>query len=109
MNQAPHPKLLSKKLLKSEVPNAQAAKPTLVIVSPALASANNGNWQTAKRYRQLLSAHFRVRLVNEWNGANSDDVLIRPENCPSWSPNVYMSSTSESFLQTGHLREAFSP
>ena len=76
MNQAPHPKLLSKKLLKSEVPNAQPAKPTLVIVSPALASANNGNWQTAKRYRQLLSAHFRVRLVSEWDGANSDDVLI---------------------------------
>ena len=76
MNQAPHPKLLSKKLLKSEVPNAQAFKPTLVIVSPALASANNGNWQTAKRYRQLLSEHFRVRLVSEWNGSNADDVLI---------------------------------
>jgi hypothetical protein len=76
MNQAPHPKLLSKKLLKSEVPNAQSVKPTLVIVSPALASANNGNWQTAKRYRQLLSEHFRVRLVSEWNGSNADDVLI---------------------------------
>jgi len=76
MNQAPHPKLLSQKLLKSEVLNAQPAKPTLVIVSPALASANNGNWQTAKRYRQLLKAHFRVRLVSEWDGAQSDDVLI---------------------------------
>ena len=56
MNQAPHPKLLPKKLLKSEELSAQPAKQTVVIVSPALASANNGNWQTAKRYRQLLKA-----------------------------------------------------
>ena len=56
--------------------SAQPAKPSIVIVSPALASANNGNWQTAKRYRQLLKAHFRVQLVSEWVGANSDDVLI---------------------------------
>ena len=76
MNQAPHPKLLPQKGLKSEVFSAQPAKPSIVIVSPALASANNGNWQTAKRYRQLLKAHFRVRLVSEWVGANSDDVLI---------------------------------
>ena len=76
MNQAPNPKLLSKKLLKSEVLNARPAKPTVVIVSPALASANNGNWQTAKRYRQLLKAHFRVRLVSEWDGTQSDEVLI---------------------------------
>ena len=76
MNQAPNSKLLPKKLLKSDVLNAQPAKPTLVIVSPALASANNGNWQTAKRYRQLLNAHFRVRLVTEWDDTQSDDVLI---------------------------------
>lgn len=52
------------------------AKPTLVIVSPALASANNGNWQTAKRYRKLLQPYFQVRLVSEWQGHTSDDFLI---------------------------------
>ena len=76
MNQAPNPKLLLLKSLKSEGPNTQPAKQTVVIVSPALASANNGNWQTAKRYRQLLKANFRVRLVSEWDGNKSDDVLI---------------------------------
>lgn len=76
MNPAPHPTLLPKKLLQSEVLSAQPAKPTVVIVSPALASANNGNWQTAKRYRQLLRAYFRVRLVSEWKGEKSDAVLI---------------------------------
>jgi len=29
----------------------------VVIVSPALADANNGNWQTARRWQRLLSAH----------------------------------------------------
>jgi len=76
MKQAPHPKLLPKKLLKSEVTCTQSAKQTVVIVSPALASANNGNWQTAKRYRQLLKSNFRVRLLGEWDGSKSDAVLI---------------------------------
>jgi putative glycosyltransferase (TIGR04348 family) len=60
----------------NHAPISKPAKPTLVIVSPALASANNGNWQTAKRYRQLLKSHFKVRLVSEWDGAKSDDFLI---------------------------------
>ena len=50
--------------------------PSVVIVSPALAGANNGNWQTATRYRQMLAGQFRVRLVSEWDGAESDAVLI---------------------------------
>jgi len=60
----------------SQAHTRQSKKPTLVIVSPALARANNGNWQTAKRYRQLLQAHFRVRLVSEWHGEQSDDLMI---------------------------------
>lgn len=59
---------------KSEL--SELAKPRLVIVSPALASANNGNWQTAKRYRQLLKAHFRIRLVGQWDGAKTDDCML---------------------------------
>ena len=58
------------------MPSSHSVKKTVVIVSPALAIANNGNWQTAKRYRQLLQAHFRVRLVAQWDGKKSDDVLI---------------------------------
>ena len=60
----------------SQAHTRQSNKPTLVIVSPALASANNGNWQTAKRYRQLLNENFQVRLVSEWHGEKSDDFLI---------------------------------
>lgn len=55
---------------------ARVRKPRVVIVSPALASANNGNWQTAKRYANMLATTCMVRIVNEWDGARSDDVLI---------------------------------
>ena len=55
---------------------AQIRKPRVVIVSPALASANNGNWQTAKRYANMLATTCTVRIVKEWDGARTDDVLI---------------------------------
>lgn len=40
----------------------------VVIVSPALAEANNGNWQTARRWQQLLAPRA-VRIVREWPDA----------------------------------------
>ena len=55
---------------------AQPRKLNVVIVSPALASANNGNWQTAKRYASMLSKNFSVRILQEWDGKRADDVLI---------------------------------
>lgn len=50
----------------------------MVIVSPALAAANNGNWQTARRWRQLLAADHRVRIVGTWPDAAAagDEVLL---------------------------------
>ena len=52
----------------------------LVIVSPALSDANNGNWQTAKRWADLLSQHYRTRIVRAWPDgtaqAVSDDILL---------------------------------
>lgn len=44
-------------------------------MTPALASANNGNWQTAKRWSQMLRSHYRVELVNRWQGEPAD-VLV---------------------------------
>lgn len=48
----------------------------VVIVSPALASANNGNWQTAQRYARMLKSHCRVRILQRWDGSAQDDVMI---------------------------------
>ena len=39
----------------------------LVIVTPALAAANNGNWQTADRWARLLRPAYRVRVTDLWH------------------------------------------
>lgn len=54
----------------------------IVIVSPALASANNGNWQTARRWQILLQSpqanplaatRLKVRIVTQWpDGPQAD-------------------------------------
>jgi putative glycosyltransferase (TIGR04348 family) len=42
-----------------------------VIVSPALADANNGNWRTARRWQQLLQDRHAVRIAREWPDAQA--------------------------------------
>jgi putative glycosyltransferase (TIGR04348 family) len=44
--------------------------PDLVILTPALADANNGNWQTARRWSRMLSDACRVRLATAWGGGD---------------------------------------
>jgi putative glycosyltransferase (TIGR04348 family) len=39
---------------------------SVVIVSPALAAANNGNWQTARRWKTLLAPEYRARITQDW-------------------------------------------
>lgn len=46
--------------------------PTLALVTPALADANNGNWQTARRWSRLLREHYRVALMPHWQGGDQD-------------------------------------
>lgn len=46
-----------------------------MIVSPALAQANNGNWHTAWRWSRMLRADCRTGISNEWAGQPCD-VLI---------------------------------
>jgi putative glycosyltransferase (TIGR04348 family) len=62
----------------------------IVIVSPALANANNGNQQTARRWQILLQSApaslgqadatpFKVRIVNQWPDgplADRDDCML---------------------------------
>ena len=57
--------------------NRGMTRPSVVIVSPALATANNGNWQTARRWRQLLSPDWRARIVQHWeDGQGGSDELM---------------------------------
>src|SRR3989338_3310298 len=39
---------------------------TVVLVSPALADANNGNWHTARRWAQCLAGHCNTTLRAQW-------------------------------------------
>lgn len=50
-------------------------KPLICLVTPALASANNGNWQTAARWRRMLSGHYRVELTDRWDGRPADAMI----------------------------------
>ena len=54
------------------------SRSSVVIVSPALAQANNGNWRTAERWRELLSATCHARVVQQWPdaGAAADTLML---------------------------------
>lgn len=56
----------------------QATRPSVRIISPALAKANNGNWQTARRWVACLSANYDVLCTGDWNAQAEPvpDVLI---------------------------------
>ncbi len=45
---------------------------TVLIASPALAAANNGNWQTASRWARWLQADFHTRVIDGWHGESAD-------------------------------------
>lgn len=50
----------------------------LVIVSPFLGDANNGNWRTACRWQRLLAGAGRLRIVRDWPDAEAaaDQAMI---------------------------------
>ena len=41
----------------------------IILVSPALREANNGNWHTAHRWAQFLSGHCDIALCQNWSAA----------------------------------------
>ncbi len=49
--------------------------PRVIIISPALANANNGNWQTAWRWSRMLSPAFHTEIAQTWDGKPFDVML----------------------------------
>lgn len=53
--------------------------PHIWIVSPASAKANNGNWQSAKRWARFLRTRYRVTVAQQWpaarHHADSEDLV----------------------------------
>ncbi len=52
------------------------SKQTICIASPALAQANNGNWQTARRWAQFLRTRYQADIASDWSDAASPDLLV---------------------------------
>lgn len=52
--------------------------PSIVIVTPALADNNNGNWRTAWRWQRFLAPLYPTRLVKTWPDAHAagDGMMI---------------------------------
>jgi putative glycosyltransferase (TIGR04348 family) len=57
--------------------SARTPRLSVGIVTPAWSDANNGNWQTARRWARMLSAHYQVQLLRQW-----------PDNNIPQAPNV---------------------
>ena len=65
-----------------------------MIVTPALAAANNGNWQTARRWARWLSRDCRVRLTDVW--ASGDEDLMIALHARRSSPSMLAWGTAQS-------------
>lgn len=59
-------------------PEVHPIRPRIGIVTPALADANNGNWQTARRWSRMLAARCEVHLLSRWPDPSAPelDVLL---------------------------------
>jgi putative glycosyltransferase (TIGR04348 family) len=51
------------------------SQPRVVIVSPALAAANNGNWHTAARWQRFLSTCAQTDVRQQWQGEPADALI----------------------------------
>ena len=52
--------------------------PRVLIISPALAAANNGNWQTARRWSDALASSYRVEVRTGWGEADAAAEAAEP-------------------------------
>lgn len=54
---------------------SRMSKPQVCIVTPAIASANNGNWHTAARWASFLAPQAEVKVAQDWTGAPADALI----------------------------------
>jgi putative glycosyltransferase (TIGR04348 family) len=54
------------------------SRPSVVIVSPALEAANNGNWRTAQRWQQTIATRQPARITARWpdEAAAGDGLML---------------------------------
>lgn len=54
----------------------RTSRTKVVIISPALRGANNGNWRTAQRWSRFLRRRFDVAVCAEWSIRSPPAVMI---------------------------------
>ena len=54
----------------------RSSRSRVVIVSPALRAANNGNWRTAYRWSRMLRPRFDVEVCSDWMPQRSPQCMI---------------------------------
>jgi putative glycosyltransferase (TIGR04348 family) len=59
----------------SDINLAVRKRLSLGIVTPAVKTSNNGNWQTAWRWSRLLAQHYQVLVSDAWRGEPVDVLL----------------------------------
>lgn len=62
--------------------------PAVVLVSPALADANNGNWHTAHRWSQFLSGYCDIRIAPVWTPRDSPADLMVALHARRSAPSI---------------------
>lgn len=54
-----------------------SARARITVVTPYVAQANNGNWQTASRWARMLRGSYQVRIVTTWQPTDpAPDLMI---------------------------------
>ncbi|MCU0812790.1 MAG: TIGR04348 family glycosyltransferase [Burkholderiaceae bacterium] len=61
-------------------------KPPIALVTPYLAAANNGNWQTARRWANFLAPDYQVHVTDEWRGG--DEALMIALHARRSAPSI---------------------
>ena len=74
-------------------------KPRVLIVTPAAANANNGNWQTAWRWAGFLRGRFEVEIAQHWGGQPCDVLLAlharrSADDIAAWATSMRVKSNA---------------
>jgi putative glycosyltransferase (TIGR04348 family) len=51
----------------------------IVLISPALAAANNGNWHTAHRWATFAKSHCDIELLQDWSSSVTESHSLAPQ------------------------------
>lgn len=73
----------------------------VLIISPALAGANKGNWQTAWRWSRMLRPQYRTTIASQWRGEGAD--VMRALHARKSAPAALAHGPTRGHIQRAHV------